>query len=369
MLVFIFSIFGLILSSHLTLLWVFLELSTLSSTFLIIYQKSRNSLEAGWKYVFICSIGIALAFFGIILLTIGLGEHNSMFFSDLYKNALLINPFWLKLSFIFILIGMGTKMGLAPVHTWLPDAHSEAPSPISALLSGGLLNVAFLGIIRFHKIMKIAGFNDLSSSLLMLMGFFSIGVCALYVFRVKNFKRMFAYSSIENMGIIAIGTALGGLGLYAALLHMMAHSFSKASLFLSSGNLLHNYNTKSINDIHGLIKTDPFNAYLLLFAFLSLIGIPPCPIFISEFMMIKSMLIKSPALTILFVSLLTIVIAGMAKNIFKMLFGEKMITNRETHAHALSFIPQIMFLICLLISGIYLPSIMHKIITYAAFSI
>jgi len=150
---------------------------------------------------------------------------------------------------------------------------------------------------------------------------------------------------------------------------MMAHSFSKASLFLSSGNLLHNYNTKSINDIHGLIKTDPFNAYLLLFAFLSLIGIPPFPIFISEFMMIKSMLIKSPALTILFVSLLTIVIAGMAKNIFKMLFGEKMITNRETHAHALSFIPQIMFLICLLISGIYLPSIMHKILTYAAFSI
>lgn len=367
--IFLFSIMGLILSTHLTLLWVFLELSTLSSTFLIIYQKNRNSLEAGWKYVFICSIGIALAFFGIILLTIGLGENNSLFFADLYKNAKLINPFWLKLSFIFILIGMGTKMGLAPVHTWLPDAHSEAPSPISAMLSGGLLNVAFLGILKFHKIMRLANYGELSSSLLMLMGFFSIIICAIYMFKVKNYKRMLAYSSIENMGIIAIGTALGGIGLYAAFLHMIAHSLSKGSLFLTAGNILHNYKTKSINEIHGLLKSDPINGYLLLLSFLSIIGIPPFPIFISEFLMIKSLMLNNMFLAISFVLLLTLVIAGMANNVFRMLFGEKMEDVVKKKASFLTYLPQFCFLIILILMGIYLPGIAHQIITYAAFSI
>jgi hydrogenase-4 component F len=367
--IFVCSIIGLIMSSHMALLWVFLELSTLSSTFLIIYQKNRHSLEAGWKYIFICSIGIALAFFGIILLTIGLGEHNSLFFNDLYQNAKLINPFWLKLSFIFILIGMGTKMGLAPVHTWLPDAHSEAPSPISALLSGGLLNVAFLGIIRFHKIMKLSGYGNLSTSLLMLMGFFSIIVCAIYIFRVKNYKRMFAYSSIENMGIIAIGSALGGIAFYAALLHMLAHSLSKGAVFLTAGNILHNTKTKNIKDIHGLAATDPINAWLLLLSFLSLSGIPPFPIFMSELMMIKSMLITHPFYTVMFVLLLTIVIAGMGKNVFSMVFGEKMTEYCHRKEHFMAYLPQILFIVCLLVLGVYLPGCLHKVITYAAFSI
>lgn len=365
---FLFSMIGLILSTHLTLLWVFIELSTLSSTFLIIYKKSRNSLEAGWKYVYICSIGIALAFFGIILLTIGLGEHNSLFFNDLYMNAKNINPFWLKLSFIFILIGMGTKMGLAPVHTWLPDAHSEAPSPVSALLSGGLLNIAFLGIVRFNKLMKLADFNNLSSSLLMLMGFFSLIICAIYVFRVKNYKRMFAYSSIENMGIIAIGLSLGGFAMYAALFHMIAHSLSKGSMFLTAGNILHQTKSKSIFDIQGLLKSDKINAYLFLFSFLSLSGIPPFPIFISELYLIKALFLSHTALSILFVILLTIIIAGMGKNVFSMIFGNPTSEISFKKMPMMAYAPQFIFLVILIIMGIYLPKPLHQLLINASLS-
>jgi len=180
---------------------------------------------------------------------------------------------------------------------------------------------------------------------------------------------MFAYSSIENMGIIAIGSALGGIAFYAALLHMLAHSLSKGAVFLTAGNILHNTKTKNIKDIHGLASTDPLNAWLLLLSFLSLSGIPPFPIFMSELMMIKSMLITYPFYAVLFVLLLTIVIAGMGKNVFSMVFGEKMTEYDHRKEHFMAYMPQILFIVCLLVLGIYLPDCLHKVITYAAFSI
>ena len=231
---FILSMLGAMLSNHLGLTWVFVEATTLTSAYLILRHNDKNSLEATWKYVFLCSIGISLAFVGIILLLIASEGLNSLFFNDLYANANLINPFWLKLSFIFTLIGFGTKVGLAPVHSWLPDAHAEAPSPVSAMLSATLLNSAFLVIIRLFKLMQLAGVGASAQKLLLCMGFLSLFVTAVYLFRIANYKRMLAYSSIENMGIIAIGIALGGVGTFAAAIHLAAHSFIKSAFFLTS---------------------------------------------------------------------------------------------------------------------------------------
>ena len=200
-LLFVLSMTGAVLSTNLGVTWVFIEATTLASAYLIYFRKTKHSVEAAWKYVFICSIGIALAFVGIILLTIATGSLNSLYYVDLYKNAALFNPFWLKLSFVFILFGIGTKMGLAPVHFWLPDAHAEAPSPISALLSASLLNSAFLMILAVFGLMISAGCSSYARLMLLVMGFLSLFVTAVFVYHINNYKRMLAYSSIENMGI------------------------------------------------------------------------------------------------------------------------------------------------------------------------
>lgn len=364
---FVMSMIGVILSTHLALLWVFIEATTLASTFLIIFEKNKNSLEAGWKYIFICSIGIALAFVGIILLTLGGAENNSLFFRDLYANATHISPFWLKISFVFIVIGFGTKMGLAPVHTWLPDAHSEAPAPISAMLSGTLLNVALLGILRVYKVMQLAGLGLLATNMLYLMGFFSLFVCAVYVMRINNYKRLLAYSSIENMGIAAIGIAVGGLGLYAAMLHICAHSFAKSSFFMTAGNILHGHESKRIDRIRGLLRTDPVNGWLWFFCFISLSGLPPFPIFISEFFIVKAFLAShNILLAVLFLGLTTVIIWGMGSSIIKMIFGTPSRNIIMKKPALFSYLPQVVFLVLLVVMGVYMPTIIHVLLMNAA---
>ena len=279
---------GAILATHLALFWVFVEATTLTSALLIYFEKKKSSLEAAWKYVFICSIGIALAFVGIIVLSIGSRTINSLFFSDLYKHALEIDPFWLKVSFAFIFVGLGTKIGVAPIHAWLPDAHSEAPSPVSALLSGTLLNSAFLGLLRVQGIFINAHQENFSNFIFMITGFLSLLVSAVFMLRLKNFKRMLAYSSIENMGILFIGVSLGKYGIFAVMLHTLAHSLSKTSLFLTSGNILHLYKSKKIDSVTALLKTDSATGWIWIISMLSIIGIPPFPIFISKFILIKA---------------------------------------------------------------------------------
>ena len=255
-LLFVLSMTGAILSSNLGITWIFIEATTLASAYLIYFHKTKHSIEAAWKYVFICSIGIALAFVGIILLTIATGNLNSLFYNDLYSNAQNFDIFWLKLSFVFILFGIGTKMGLAPVHFWLPDAHAQSPSPISALLSATLLNSAFLMILKVFKVIIIAGCDNYARIILFTMGFLSLFVAAVFVYHINNYKRMLAYSSIENMGILAIGAALGGAGMFAATIHMIGHSFIKASFFMTSGNILKIFETKKIKSVTGLLEKD-----------------------------------------------------------------------------------------------------------------
>jgi len=371
LLVFLAAMTGVILARHLALLWVFVEATTLSSALLIYSEKKKSSLEAAWKYVFICSVGIALAFVGIILLSIGSRSVDSLLFSDLAARAGEINPFWLKLAFAFILVGFGTKMGVAPIHAWLPDAHAEAPSPVSALLSGALLNASFLGIARVQDIMVKAGLGAFSNTLLIVCGFLSLLVAAAYLLQVVNYKRMLAYSSIENMGILCLGLAFGPPGLFAALLHSAAHSLSKAAMFLTSGNILGLYGSKAIGDVRGLIVREPRTGWIWIVSFLAVAGFPPFPAFISKFLLIQVFFAAGSGwMAGPFLALIAVIVFGLGSAVFKMAFGDP---PEAVPASALSWkpdvsavVPQIVFLLILLGLGLSLPETVRSVLRTAA---
>lgn len=276
------------MSKDLGWIWIFIEATTLSSAMLISIEHTRHSLEAAWKYLFICSVGIALAFVGILLLVIAQPEPGTLVISAI--DASRLNPFWLKLAFIFMMVGFGTKIGLAPLHFWLPDAHSEAPAPISALLSGALLNTALLPILRLNQLMVRAGFADLAQDVYLVMGFLSVFVATVFILKTRNYKRLLAYSSIENMGLVLLALGSGGVAVYAAYLHILGHSLIKAAFFLVAGNLVAIYHDKHHANVSGLLKVHPPSGWLWLLAFAMLIGMPPSPLFISEFLIATAML-------------------------------------------------------------------------------
>lgn len=369
---FVWAMTGTILSTDLGAAWVFVEATTLSSAYLIFFNRTKSAIEAAWKYVFICSIGIALAFVGIIFLNISTGSINSLNYAVLYKHAAEFDPAWLKLAFVFMAFGFGAKMGLAPIHFWLPDAHSEAPSPISALLSATLLNSAFLVVVRVFKIMTLSGNDSYARIILLLMGFLSLFVTAVFVYHIKNYKRMLAYSSIENMGILAIGTALGGAAYYAVILHLIGHSLAKGSFFLTSGNILELFDTKRIKSVNGLVKADGKTGWLWIVSFLAICAFPTSVLFISEFLMIKTMIVqKHYVLCILFALLLTIVLFGIGRVVVKMAFGEeskdkeKLVEENKSKVTISMYIPQIIMLLIVFTLGVYVPPILNRVITAA----
>ncbi|MBN2416952.1 hypothetical protein JXO52_13985 [bacterium] len=369
MLLFVAAMSGVILSNHLALLWVFVEATTLSSAVLINFEKNKSALEAAWKYVFICSVGIALAFVGIIILSMGSRAVGTLFFDDLYAGAALINPFWLKMAFAFILVGFGTKIGVAPIHAWLPDAHSEAPSPVSALLSGTLLNTALLGLIRVQKILLQAGLDDYSNNLILIVGFLSMFISAVFMMNIKNYKRMLAYSSIENMGILFIGLTMGSGGLFAAMLHTAAHSFTKAALFLTSGNIFTLYNSKRISDVHGLLRREPLTGWLWIFSALAIIGLPPFPIFISKFLLIKAFFENGSGwLSLPFFLIIVFVMFGMMRAVFTIAFNESGggVSAAGRRLDVPAYLPQLCLLALLLGIGVSIPEHVRLLLQQAA---
>ena len=366
---FVWAMTGAILCTDLGIAWVLVEATTLTSAYLIYFNRTKNSIEAAWKYVFMCSIGIALAFIGIIFLNISAGNINTLNFSELQENAASFDPFWLKFAFVFILFGFGTKMGLAPVHFWLPDAHSESPSPISALLSATLLNSAFLVILRVFNILNAANCSLYARLMLCVMGFLSLFVTAVFIYHIKNYKRMLAYSSIENMGILAIGTALGGFAYYAVILHLIGHSLAKASFFLTSGNVLELYKTKNVKSTKGLMQADKKTGVLWIASFLGICAFPTSVLFISEFIIIKEMISNGYYLPcVLFALLLTVIIYGMARVVIKMTYKnidkEKadMIEKNRGKITVSMYLPQVIMLVILFISGVYIPPFLNDII-------
>jgi hydrogenase-4 component F len=291
MLLFLSSMTAVVLSRHLGLMWVFIEATTLASAPLIYHAGDRASLEALWKYLFICSIGIALAFIGVIAMIAASREiPGAGLYIDALKNGSAgLIPLWTGIAIAFALIGYGTKMGLAPMHTWLPDAHSQAPSPASALFSGTLLNTAFLAVLRFIQITAGTSAARFASDAMLALGLVSLFTAAAFIYRVPSFKRKLAYSSIENMGIMAFGIGLGGAAFYAALLHAVCHSLAKHAMFLNAGNVLRAFGTSDVGRVRGVFARIPKTARLLALGVFVLVGFPASGIFISKFTMMKTM--------------------------------------------------------------------------------
>jgi len=313
-------------SQHMGLLWVAVEATTLASAPLIAFHRHHRALEAMWKYLIICSVGIALALLGTLSLgaaTGHLGEGAApLLLASLLENAKSLDPTWVKLSFVLLLVGYGTKMGLAPFHTWLPDAHSEGPSAVSALLSGALLNVAFLGILRAYQTLDAAGLAVFGGKLLIAFGLISMAFAAAFIVRQNNFKRMLAYSSIEHMGIMAIGVGIGSAGIFGAGVHAINHSLIKAMLFLTAGNIMAHYKTTNAKGVQGAIQVLPVSGVLWLVGFFAITGVPPFGLFVSEFTILKATLDGGHSwVAITYLFLLVVIFIAMAGTFFSMAQG------------------------------------------------
>src|SRR5436309_3661808 len=281
-------------SQHFGLLWVAIEATTLASAPLIFFHRHHRSLEATWKYLLICSVGIALALLGNFFLAIAAvqpdGSSLPLVVNNLVQDAAQLHDTWLKAAFLLLLVGYGTKMGLAPLHTWLPDAHSEAPSLVSALLSGALLNCALLGIVRAQQVCAAAGQASFGQGLLVGFGLLSMAVAAVFIPGQTDYKRMLAYSSVEHMGVLTLGIGLGGAGTDGGMLHAVNHSLSKAALFLVAGNILAEYRSKSTNDVRGVLRILPTSGMLWVVGLFAITGAPPFGTFLSEFTILKAAL-------------------------------------------------------------------------------
>lgn len=290
LMLFIAAMNAAFMAHDLSLIWIFVEMTTIFSALLISIENSQKSIAAAWKYLFICSVGIALAFVGILLFVLAQPTDATLKFE--LVNAATLSSFWLKLSFVFILIGFGTKIGLAPMHFWLPDAYSQAPSPISALLSGALMNAALLPLLRMEKIMQLARLGHIAQNMYLIMGFLSVFVAAIFMMKTTNIKRILAFSSIENKGLIMIAFGLGGSAINAGYMHILGHSLIKAALFLVSGNILCLYEIGDSDHISGLLQKSRNTAWLWLIGIFMILGFPPSPIFISKFFIFASLLGK-----------------------------------------------------------------------------
>ncbi len=372
MLLFLSTMTMVTLSDHIMVMWIAIEATTLASAPLIYTHRSAATLEATWKYVLICSVGIALALLGSVLITLSMdigGVDVPLAFSALTGVAGRLDPLWLKTGFVFILVGYGTKMGLAPMHTWLPDAHSEAPSPASALLSGVLLNCAYLGIFKTNKIMHAAGMGHFSGTILIVLGLISILVAATFILKQTEYKRLLAYSSIENMGIIAFGTGIGGLGAYGAMLCLIHHSLIKSSLFLSSGNILLGYGSRLIKETGGLAGRMPQTFVAFFGGFAGIAGFPPFGIFIGELFIIIGAFRSGHYIAVaIFILSLCVIFAGFANHVLQISFSDVR-TPIRMEEKPIMVLPQYALLSTSLVLCFWIPDTLYQTIIHAVNSI
>jgi hydrogenase-4 component F len=345
-------------SHHFGLLWVAVEATTLASAPLIYFHRHQRSLEATWKYLVIGSVGIAVALLGTFFLAAAAGPapDGPVVVAVLVQGAATLDQTWLKAAFIAMLVGYGTKVGLAPMHSWLPDAHSEAPSLVSALLSGALLNTAFLGIMRTFEVLSAAGLETYARELLLLFGFLSMGIAAAFIIQQTDYKRMLAYSSVEHMGIIAIGIGVGGVAPFGAMLHTLNHSLAKGMLFLVAGNILGRYRTKTVSEVSGLLRLMPATGVLWLVGFFAITGTPPFGTFLSEFTILRGAIDDSRWLvTGGFLGLLAVVFVGMASAFLRMAQGVPEASHAPAREIVLAIAPPAVLGAASLLLGVYVP--------------
>lgn len=322
-------------ADNLALLWIALEATTLTTTMLVAFDRTRGAIEAAWKYIIICSTGITLGLLGVLMLIHSAGGADlgagAFTFSSLRENAGLLSPETLRWAFVFLFVGVGTKVGFVPMHTWLPDAHSKTPSAISAMLSGILLNVAFAVLLRTKPIVDASlGSSSWTGTFFLAFGLLSIALPSFIMLVQKNYKRMLAYSSVEHMGLMSFAAGLGPIGTTAAVIHMAGHALAKPALFFGAGELLHAYRTTSIADVRGVLERRPKTGTLFFLALLALLGAPPSALFVSEFLMASYGMTVQPALTVVVLTLLVIVGFGMMRSTVGMLFSSE---TDEAPAH------------------------------------
>lgn len=324
--VFALSMLVAVMANSSMLVWIALEATTLSSTFLVGLYRKRTSIEAAWKYIILCSTGITLGLIGVLLFNyachlVGPG-HDVFTLSFLAENASRFSPEIVKWAFVFIFVGFGAKVGLVPMHAWLPDAHSKAPSPISALFSGILLNVALAVIIRFKHITDLAlGGTDWTNNFFLAFGIFSVVLPALALLIQNNYKRMLAYSSIEHMGLISIAVALPPLGLAAAVIHMIGHTLTKSALFFGAGEFLLRWKTTKIDKIRNLMRTAPLSGGLFLAGILAIIATPISVLFASEYILFGQLFLEHRVLALVVLAALSLIAFAMLRLTFSLLFG------------------------------------------------
>ncbi|MGC1454068.1 MAG: hydrogenase 4 subunit F [Nitrospirota bacterium] len=327
---FVFTMLLVCMANNLAVMWIGIEATTIVSALLIGlgFHKRPLAVEAAWKYIILCTVGITFALLGTFITyyasTSVMGTEGALNWTVLRGVARKLNPETMKLAFIFVLVGYGTKAGLAPVHNWLPDAHSQAPSPISALLSGILLNTAFYGIMRFVMIVEPSTGSAFTGNLLIIFGLISLGISAIFILVQDNYKRLLAYSSIEHMGIISLGIGIGGpVGIYGALLHILNHALAKPLMFFASGKIQSRFGSTNIAHVSGVLTSMPLLGALTMIGALSLSGTPPFNIFVSEFTVLKAGVDRGLWFVVaLFLLFVVIVFYGVLSGFGRMLFGK-----------------------------------------------
>src|SRR5215472_7275365 len=354
---------------HLGLMWVAIEATTLAIAPLIYFNRSGRSLEATWKYLLIGSVGIALSLLGSFFLAysaVGSGLESSLLFEDLIRDAPQLSRPWLHAAFVLLLVGYGTKMGLAPMHTWKPDAYGEAPGLIGTLLAGGLTSGAFLAILRFFQICSAAGEAAFARPMMVALGLISMAVAGVFMARQRDFKRLLAYSSVEHMGILVVGVGIGGTAVFGALLHLLNNGLTKGALFLSAANIHRAYGSKLAAEVTGALQKVPISAALFLMAFFAITGSPPFGPFISEFTIVRAAIFNGQyAVAGLLLLMLVVVFVAMGATVLPLVQGEATksrpdaLLTRETFFNVA---PPLAFMSLVLLLGLYIPPFVSSLL-------
>jgi hydrogenase-4 component F len=350
-------------TNNLGVLWVAVEGATLATVLLVSLYRTPESIEAGWKYFILCGVGIAQALFGTVLIYFAAervlpGSDEALLWSVLRDHAAQMEPTVLTLAFVFLLIGYGTKVGLVPLHNWLPDAHSEGPTPMSAILSGLLLNIALYALVRFKMLIDPALGSELAGRMMMGFGLLSFTVAGLLLHRQRDVKRLFSYSSIEHMGLMTFAFGIGGpLATFGALLHMVVHSLTKSALFVTVGHVAHVAGTQAIDRIRGLIHTQPVIGWSFLIGTVAIAGFPPFGIFTSEFLLFTATMKSYPWLVIPLLSGLGVAFAGLFRHMQLMVYGNPPMGQAAVRANMW---PVIFHLLLVLWLGISIPGVLVR---------
>ncbi|MEW6330409.1 MAG: hydrogenase 4 subunit F [Pseudomonadota bacterium] len=360
---FMFAMQAALTTNNVGILWVAMEGATLATVLLVSLYRTPEAVEAAWKYFVLCGVGIAQALFGTVLLFFAAEREaptrdDALLWNQLYGAAAQLDPTILTLAFVFLLVGYGTKVGLVPLHNWLPDAHSEGPTPMSAILSGLLLNVALYALVRVKMIVDGALQSNLAGYLMMGFGLLSFMVAGLFLHRQRDIKRMFSYSSIEHMGLMTFAFGIGGpIATFGALLHMTVHSLTKSAIFVTVGHAAQIAGTQSIEKIRGLIRTQPTVGWGLLIGTVAIAGFPPFGVFTSEFLVLVATMKSWPWLTVPLLVGLAIAFAGLFRHIHPMVYGEAPEGQAPVRANMLPVMIQLGFVLWL---GIAIPVFLSK---------